>query len=145
MKPVAVGAVCAVFLGIACHAQAAQLLSPPYFVKTRASNVGTKAACVVRNTGTTPVTVNVSLLANHDVIPIFDFCKVNGQPRALAGGETCLVSAGLSSGDVGLTSDEGGSRVACRVTAGSVSKLRGTLQLADSPSHGFDVYLAIDF
>ncbi|PWU22168.1 MAG: hypothetical protein C5B48_10535 [Candidatus Rokuibacteriota bacterium] len=141
---------CAVFLGVASLAQAAQLLSPPYAIKTRGNNVGTKAACVIRNAGTTPVTVTVSLLANNDTVGIFDFCKDNGQPRTLAGGESCLVSADLLEGGNGLTAGltatpGGGSYVACRVTAPTVANLRGTLELADSPSHGFDVYLAIDF
>ena len=148
MKTFVIGAVCAALLGAASLAQAAQLLSPPYFIKTRGNNVGTKAACVIRNAGTVPVTVTVSLLANNDTIGIFDFCKDNGQPRTLAAGESCLVSADLLEGGAGLTAAPvpgGGSYVACRVTAATVANLRGTLELADSPSHGFDVYLAIDF
>jgi hypothetical protein len=31
------------------------------------------------------------------------------------------------------------------VTAPNVTNLRGTLEFAESPSHGFDVYLAVDF
>ena len=38
-----------------------------------------------------------------------------------------------------------GSYVACKVTAPTVTNLRGTLEFAESPSHGFDVYLAVDF
>ena len=109
MRTYVAGTVCAVLLGFASLAQGAQLLSPPYAVKTRASNgVGTKAACVVRNARTSPVTVKVSLLTSIESVGIFDFC--NGHP--LGGGQTCLV---------------------------------GTLQFAESPSHGFDVYLAVDF
>ena len=148
MRTYVAGTVCAVLLGVASLAQAGQLLSPPYSVKTRGSNIGTKAACVIRNTGTEPATVSVSLITNNnDAVGIFDFCKQNGQPRKLAGGETCLVSAELSGGPNGLTADavSPGSYVACKVTAPNVTNLRGTLELAESPSHGFDVYLAVDF
>ena len=148
MKTYVAGTVCAVLLGVASLAQAGQLLSPPYSVKAWGSNVGTKAACVIRNTGTEPATVTVSLITNNnDAVGIFDFCKKNGQPRKLAGGETCLVSAELSGGPLGLTAglDSPGSYVACKVTAPNVTNLRGTLEFAESPSHGFDVYLAVDF
>ena len=102
--------------------------------------VGTKAACVIRNTGTEAATVSVSLITNNnDAVGIFDFCKKNGKPRTLAGGETCLVSAEIFQ-DLGKTS-----YVACKVTAPNVTNLRGTLEFAESPSHGFDVYLAVDF
>jgi hypothetical protein len=142
-----VGTAGAVLFGVASLAQAGQLLSPPYFVKTEASNLGSKAACVIWNAGTAPVTVNVSLLSNNDVVPIFDFCTANGKPRTLAGGETCLVSGDLLNGQNGLTaaSSRPDTFVACKVNAPNVTNLRGTLQLADSPSHGFDVYLAVDF
>jgi len=148
MKTYVAGTVCAVLLGVASLAQAGQLLSPPYSVKTRGSNIGTKAACVIRNTGTEPATVTVSLITNNnDAVGIFDFCKQNGKPRKLAGGETCLVSAELSGGPFGLNADlvSPGSYVACKVTASNVTNLRGTLELAESPSHGFDVYLGMDF
>jgi len=95
---------------------------------------------VIRNTGTEPATVTVSLITNNnDAVGIFDFCKQNGKPRKLAGGETCLVSAELSGGPFGLNADpvSSGSYVACKVTASNVTNLRGTLELAESPSHGF--------
>ena len=60
MKTYVAGTVCAVLLGVASLAQAGQLLSPPYSVKTRGSNIGTKAACVIRNTGTEPATMTVA-------------------------------------------------------------------------------------
>ena len=61
--------------------------------------VGTKAACVIRNAGPAPVTVNVSLVSNFEAFGISNYCKEdNGQPRTLAGGETCIVSANLSEG-----------------------------------------------
>ena len=148
MRTFVAGTVCAILLGVASLAQAGQLISPPYSVKTRGNNVGTKAACVIRNTGTEPATVSVSLITNNnDADGIFDFCKQNGKPRTLAGGETCLVSADLSLGPAGLNTDvvSPGSYVACKVTAPNVTNLRGTLELAESPSHGFDVYLGIDF
>jgi len=147
MKTFVIGAVCAALLGAASLAQAAQLLSPPYFIKTRGNNVGTKAACVIRNVGAQKITVDVELVSNNDMVPIFDFCKVNGRPIALAAGATCLVSADLLEGGAGLTasSNRPDTFIACRATAGNVNNLRGTLELADSPSHGFDVYLGIDF
>jgi hypothetical protein len=148
MRTYVAGIVCAILLGLASLAQAAQLLSPPYALKPRGGGgAGTKAECVIRNAGAVPVTVNVSLLTNFDSVGIFDFCKVNGKPRALAAGETCLVSAELSEGETGLTANAStfGSFVACKVTAPNVTNLRGTLELAESPSHGFDVYLAVDF
>ena len=57
------------------------------------------------------------------------------------------MSAELSGGPNGLNAgvDSPGSYVACKVTAPNVTNLRGTLELAESPSHGFDVYLAVDF
>src|SRR5262245_548676 len=71
----------ALALGLASLGEAAQLLSPPYVFKPRGpGGAGTKAACVIRNAGTTPVTVDVSLVVNHEATPMFDFCHVNGQP-----------------------------------------------------------------
>jgi len=146
-RAVAAGTVCAVLLGGAGLAQAGQLFSPPYFVKTRGNNLATKAACVIRNTGTERVSVDVSVVSNNDTVGIFDFCKASGKPVTLAGGQSCLVSAELSEGTNGLTagSNRPDTFVSCRVTAPNVVNLRGTLELADSPSHGFDVYLAVDF
>ena len=73
MRTYVAGTVCAVLLGVASLAQAGQLLSPPYSVNTRGSNVGTKAACVIRNTGNEPATVSVSLITNNnDAVGIFD-------------------------------------------------------------------------
>jgi len=136
MRIYTAGTVFAVVLGLASLAQAAQLLSPPYAVTTRASNgVGTKAACVIRNTGTESAAVKVSLLTSVESVGIFDFC--NG--HTLGGGQTCLVSAEIFQ-DLGKTS-----YVACKVTAPNIINLRGTLEFAESPSHGFDVYLAVDF
>src|SRR5262245_61815595 len=107
MRTYVAGTVCAVLLGIASLSQAAQLLSPPYAIKTRGDNVGTKAACVIRNAGTNAVTVNVSLVSNNEMVGILDLCQRNGQPLALAAGETCLVSAELSEGEVGFTGNGG--------------------------------------
>jgi hypothetical protein len=79
MRTYVAGTVCAVLLGVTSLAQAGQLLSPPYSVKARGSNVGTKAACVIRNTGTEAATVSVSLITNNNgAVGIFDFCKRNG-------------------------------------------------------------------
>jgi hypothetical protein len=90
---------------------------------------------VIRNTGTESAAVKVSLLTSIESVAIFDFC--NG--HVLGGGQTCLVSAEIFQ-DLGVTS-----YVACKVTAPNVTNLRGTLEFAESPSHGFDVYLAVDF
>ena len=84
--------------------------------------------------------MKVSLLTSIESVGIFDFC--NG--HTLPGGQTCLVSAEIFRGDR-LTATRLGSYVACKVTAPNVANLRGTLELAESPSHGFDVYLAVDF
>ena len=129
MRTYAAGTVFAVLLGLASLAQAGQLLSPPYAVTTRASNgVGTKAACVIRNTES--AAVKVSLLTSIESVGIFDFC--NG--HTLLGGQTCLVSAEIFQ-DLGQTS-----YVACKVTAPNVTNLRGTLEV----QHNFNSDVGVD-
>jgi hypothetical protein len=103
-----------VLLGLASLAPAAQLLSPPL-----PTDRETAGACRILNTGTSPVTVQVALVSNnahtgHDI----DLC--NQAP--LAGGHTCLVLVDDLPDD---------SYFACKVTASNVSKLRGTLELAE--------------
>jgi hypothetical protein len=111
----------AVFLGLASLAPAAQLLSAPLPTDTQ-----TSGACRILNTGTGPVAVQVALLSNNDHTG-HDIDTCNQAP--LAGGHTCLV----------LVADlPDGSYVACKVTASNMSKLRGTLELAEGFG-GFDV------
>jgi hypothetical protein len=111
----------AVFLGLVSLAQAAQLLSPPLPTDTE-----TAGACRILNIGPTPVAVQVALVSNnahtgHDI----DTC--NQAP--LPGGHTCLV----------LVDDlPDASYFACKVTASKVTKLRGTVELAEGFG-GFDV------
>jgi len=130
MKHNAVGfTVVAILVGLAGLAHAGQLVSPPLPTHVRATNVTTYGACRILNTGTKPLPVQVSLFSNNAVVHDIDVC--NGKP--LAAGHTCLVTAFLP--------DD--SYVACKVT-GDVTTLRGTLELSERPSHGFDVFLAVD-
>jgi hypothetical protein len=112
MRTYVAGAASAVLLGLASLAHGAALLSPPL-----PTGVGTSGACHIRNTGTTPVTIQVSVFGNNTPVINFDLCS--GAP--LAAGRTCVV-------DVDLPDD---SYVACSVTAPNVSKLRGTLEVRE--------------
>src|SRR5262245_567090 len=118
-----------VVLGLASFAQAAQLLSPPLPTPSRGTNIGTLGACRVRNVGTTPVTVTVAVFSNNGVVTTFDTCNT----AALAAGKSCSVAANLPED----------SFVSCRVTAASVSNLRGTLELSEVTSR-HDVFAAED-
>ncbi len=104
----------AVLLGLASLAQAAELVSAPL-----PTLVGATGACHIRNTGTAPISVTVSLFANN--APVVEIDECNGVP--LPAGHTCRVQAALP--------DD--SFAACSVTAGNVSKLRGTFEI-----HQFD-------
>lgn len=110
MKTYAAVSLFAVLFGLAGLAPAAELLSSPL-----PTGVGTSGACHIRNTGTTAVKVQVSLFANNDPVVTFDDC--NQVP--LPAGRTCRV--------VGDLPDS--SYTACSVTAGNVTKLRGTLEI----------------
>lgn len=113
MRTLVTLAASAVLLGLAGPAQALQILSPPL-----PTAINTSGACYVRNTGTSAVTVQVSLFSNNGLIVSFDGC--NGSP--LAGGHTCVV----------LVNDlPDASYAACRVTAGTVAKLRGTFEVRE--------------
>jgi hypothetical protein len=106
----------AVLFGPAGLAQAAQLLSPPF-----PTAINTSGACYVRNTGAAPVTVHVSVFSNNglSVNPGFQNCNGVGP---LGAGHTCVV----------LVDDlPDSSYAACSVTAGNVSKLRGTFELRE--------------
>ncbi len=108
----------AVFLGLASLVQAAQLLSPPLPTDGRI-NVGIYGACRILNTGTTPVSVQVSLVSNNGV-GVMDIDTCNQAP--LAGGGACMVMTDELPDD---------SFVACKVTASNVSSLRGTLEIGE--------------
>src|SRR5262245_50519836 len=129
MKTHVAGTAFAVLVGLASLAQAGQLLSPPLPTPTRETNVTTYGACRIRNTGTKPLPVKVSLFGNNATVGDIDVC--NGP--ALAAGHTCLVTAFLP--------DD--SYVACKVT-GDVTTLRGTLELVEFPNHGGSVFTAVD-
>ena len=62
--------------------------------------------------------------------PVDDLDLCNGTP--LQAGDTCFVSKFLP--------DD--SYVACRVTANNVTNLRGTLELSETPTHEFNVFLS---
>ena len=104
--------VSAVLLGFTGHAHAARLLSAPL-----PTNTNTSGGCYIRNTGTTAVAVEVSLFSNNGLVVTFDGC--NAAP--LLAGRTCVVLASLP--------DD--SYAACSVSAGSVAKLRGTLEVRE--------------
>jgi hypothetical protein len=106
----------AVFVGVAGLAQAAQLLSPPL-----PTNVLTTEMCYIRNTGKTPVTVDVDLFSNNSPVILFDNCNT----APLQPGHTCQVEADLPDS----------SYAACKVTAGSVAKLRGTFEVREVSSN----------
>ncbi len=128
MRTYVAGTVCAVLVGLASLAQAAQLLSPGLPIRVRETNVDTVGACRVRNTGTTPITVNVSMFSNNAVVVTFDTCNV-----PLAAGQACHVA--------GFLPDD--SFVACRVTAPNVANLRGVLELSEVTQE-HDVFIAED-
>jgi hypothetical protein len=74
--------------------------------------------------------VTVALISNNDNVPDIDVC--NG--ALLAAGHTCLMTAYLP--------DD--SYVTCKVTAGNVTKLRGTLELSEVPGQIFKPFMAVD-
>jgi hypothetical protein len=114
-------------VGLTGLAHAAQLLSPGLPIRVRETNVETLGACRVRNVGTKPIAVQVSVFSNNAVVLAQDRC--NGQ--MLPAGSSCSVAAFLP--------DD--SFVACRVTASSVTNLRGVLELSEVTSD-HDVFLA---
>jgi hypothetical protein len=118
MKTYTVRTALALLLGLASLAQAAQLVSPPLPTHRFATNLSDSGTCRVRNVGTQPVTVTVSIFSNNEVVPIVDFCQSDGDPRALAAGESCYVLSFLP--------DD--SFAACTVTAQNVRTLRATFE-----------------
>ena len=130
MKTYVPGTVCAILLGLASLAQAGQLVSPPLPTHPFRTNTTNEGVCRIRNTGTAPVTVTVSLFSNNGTAHLFDNCQGDGGPRTLAGGESCVV----------LKSLPDDSFVACKVTAPNVTNLRGTLEV----DHNYNTNVAVD-
>ena len=113
MKTYVAGTAFAALLGLSALANAAELLSPPLPTHTR-----TSGTCYVRNGGTTPVTMQVSLFSNNGLIVSFDNC--NGAP--VPPGYICQV----------IVNDlPDASYAACSVTVANVGKLRGTLEIRE--------------
>jgi len=110
---------------------AAQLLSPPLW-----TDVGDAGNCYVRNIGTTPVNVRVTLFSNNGIGHI-DVDTCNAGP--LAPGKTCAVFS------LNLPDD---SWAACSVKTSNinVNKLRGNIDLRHSGTHeqGFKVVVDED-
>jgi hypothetical protein len=69
-------------------AHAYQLVSSPL-----PTNTNTSGACYIRNTGTTAVSVLVSLFSNNGLIVSFDNCNGDGPtiPGSLGPGKTCVI------------------------------------------------------
>lgn len=122
MKTYVIASAAALALAIGGSAGAAQLASPPIPTHPFATNHSNEATCRVRNVGTRPVTVTVSLFSNNATGPIVDFCQGDGDPRTLGAGQSCFVQV--------FTPDD--SFVGCTVTASSVADLRGTLELDEN-------------
>jgi len=112
---------------LAGPARAASLVSSPLW-----TDVSNAAACYIRNTGTTPVKVQVSLFSNNGFHIDVDTC--NG-PTALAAGRTCVMFT------LDLPDD---SDVSCSVTAGNVSKLRGNIDIRHFVTGGAVVVVGDD-
>ena len=83
------------------------------------------------NTGTTPVAVRVEVFSNN-AFPGYDIDICNQAP--LASGQSCIVMVNHLPDD---------SYAACRVTASSVSTLRGTFELSEDDKN-FIVRVAED-
>jgi hypothetical protein len=117
MKTFMAGAIVAIVIGTTgtAHAQVQKIVSPPF-----PTDVGTDGACYVRNTGTTAISVDVTIHSNNGVVVFFSNCD----DGPLAGGRTCVVLAGLPDS----------SYAACNATAESVGKLRGTFEVRETPS-----------
>jgi hypothetical protein len=112
----AVLAASAVVLGFTVLAHAAKLVSPFLSVDEFTSGV-----CYIRNTGSTAVTVTVALFAQDGTsVATFDGCNDGGQAASLPPGQTCMMLA-TDLSDVAT--------IACSVTAGNVSRLRGALEV----------------
>jgi hypothetical protein len=122
MKTFVAASAVALLMGLGGSARAAQLASPPIPTHPFATNHTNEATCRIRNVGTRPVTVSVSMFSNNATVPIIDFCQGDGDPRTLAAGESCFVQV--------FTPDD--SFIGCTVTAPTVKTLRGTLELDEN-------------
>jgi len=113
-------------LGLPGLAHAGQILSPPLW-----TGVNTAGACYVRNTGGSAVTVQVTLFSNNSMTVDLNTC--NSAP--LGAGKTCVV----------LVSDlPDDSFVACSAVAGTLAKLRGTVEVRAIEAGGLRVIIAED-
>jgi hypothetical protein len=127
ISPRNVALLCAVSLfNLIGPAHAAQLLSPPLW-----TDLGNAGNCYVRNIGTTPVNVQVTLFSNNG-IGHTDVDTCNTGP--LAAGKICAVFS------LTLPDD---SWAACSVKTSNinVSKLRGNVEIRHNPAHGYEVIL----
>jgi hypothetical protein len=118
------------FAGVA---YAAQLISPPLW-----SEINNSATCYVRNTGVSPVSIQVKIYSNfgpdNPLTPVFQNC--NNAP--LPAGKTCAVHVSAS----GLPDS---SSVGCMVTGDALGKIRGTLEIREAtPGLPFRVTVAED-
>src|SRR5262245_31072870 len=109
----------AVLVGLASLAHAAQLTSNPLSTNQWATNHSLEGVCHIRNVGTTPVTVTVSVFSNNATVPFFDTCQGDGEPRTLAPGQSCSATHFMPDASFG----------ACSVTAASVRNLRGRFEV----------------
>ena len=122
MKKYAVGVVFAVVVQLASLADAAQLTSNPMPTNQFATNHSLEGVCRIWNVGTTPVTVRVTVFSNNATVPFFDTCQGDGEPRTLAGGESCSVTHFMPDASFG----------ACSVTAANVRNLRGRFEVEEN-------------
>ena len=122
MKTSVAATAVALLVGLGSFAGAAQLASPPIPTHPFATNHSNEATCRIRNVGTRPVTVTVSMFSNNATVPIVDFCQGDGDPLTLTAGQSCFVQV--------FTPDD--SFIGCTVTASSVKDLRGTLELDEN-------------
>ena len=119
MKAYVSGTVFAVLVGVVSLAHAAQLTSNPLPTNQWATNHSLEGVCHIRNVGTTPVTVTVSVFSNNATVPFFDNCQGDGEPRTLFGGQSCFVTHFMPDASFG----------ACSVTADNVRNLRGRFEV----------------
>jgi hypothetical protein len=116
---------------IAGPAHAGQLLSPPLW-----TDVGNVGVCYVRNIGTAPFTVHVTLFSNNGIAPgdiVVDSC--NSGP--LGAGKTCVIFAQA-------LPDASWAACSAQASNTNVSKLRGNMDIRNSFAAGARVVVAED-
>lgn len=117
MKTYAALTVAAFLLGNTGLSHAATIASPAFPTGT-----DTAGACYVRNVGTTPISVGVTMFENFGTPLATNTDNCNNTP--LAAGRTCVLLVDNLPDDV---------TVACSAVAGvGVKNLRGTLELRDT-------------